>query len=78
MDFNVGAQLNIRHALRSDENELPAHTSSRSLNHHFHADIAIDIIHENVELVQAPDGRSHGLPKREEQTNGAEGLFAAA
>jgi len=55
-DGNIVSKLSGGHALRADENELSADTVPRSFNHHPHADVPVDIVHEDVKLVQASDG----------------------
>jgi len=77
MHTNILSHLHIAHALRRDQNKLPAHTASCGLNHHTHTLRAIHRIHENVKLVQTADGAAHGLPDRQQQTDGGERFLAA-
>lgn len=75
MNTDILAQLHIAHTLRCDENELPAHGSPSSLDHHGHARGTIDRVHEDVEFVEAADRAAHGLPDGEQQADGGERLF---
>ena len=77
MHTYILAHLHIAHALRRDQNKLPAHTPPRRLNHHTHTLRAIDRVHEYVKLVQTTDGTAHGLPDSEQQADGTERLLAA-
>lgn len=77
MNTNIIAKLHVVHALRRDQNELPAHRPPSNLDQHAHAGGAVDRVHEDVELVEAADRAAHGLPDGEQQTDGGEGLFAA-
>ena len=77
MHTHILAHLYIAHALRRDQNELPAHTPPRRLDHHTHTLRAVDRVHENVKLVQAADGAAHGLPDGEQQADSTERLLAA-
>jgi hypothetical protein len=43
---------------------------------HLGADGPIDIVHEDVKLIQAPQRRAHCFPHGEEQTNVGKGLLA--
>lgn len=77
MNTNIIAELNIVHALRRDENELPTDRPACDLDQHAHAGGAVDRVHEDVELVEAADRAAHGLPDGQQQADGGEGLFAA-
>jgi hypothetical protein len=77
VNTHIVAHLDIAHALRRDQNELPAHGPPRSLNHHAHAGSAVDRVHENIELVQTADGAAHGFPDRKQQADSGEGLLAS-
>ena len=44
---------------------------------HAHRYLAVYCVHKHIEFVEAPDGASNRLPKREEQADGRERLFAA-
>jgi len=77
MNLDIRTRLNIRHALRRDEHKLPTDGLPRGAHQHPHANVAIDIVHEDVKLVQTANRRAHGLPEREEETDCGKGLFAA-
>ena len=64
------AQSAHRHALRRDQDELPADRTPSRLNHHGHTRRAVDVVHEYVELVETPDGTAHGFPDGKQQTDG--------
>jgi hypothetical protein len=66
MNLDIILDLNIIHALRRNKHKLSRDRPSRRLNHHPHTDIAIDLIHENIEFVKATDGTTHGFPKGEQ------------
>lgn len=78
MDFDVRSELDVAHALGRDEDELPALGPSSRMNHHAHADVSVDVVHEdvttevnrhrrvresNLQLIQTANGRAHCLPE---------------
>jgi hypothetical protein len=48
VNLDIGLNGHIIHALGRNENELATDGLSRSLDHHAHADVAVDIVHEHV------------------------------
>ena len=70
VNLDVCAELDISHGLRRDENELTTHGTACSSDHHSPTNVAIDVIHEDVELVQASDGRTHRFPDGEQEADG--------
>jgi hypothetical protein len=48
VNLNVRPQRNIPHALRRDEDELPADGPPGRLYHHAHANVTIDVVHEDI------------------------------
>jgi len=65
VNTDVVAELDIVHALRRDQDELPANRPPGNLDQHAHACGAVDRVHEDVELVEAADRAAHGLPDGE-------------
>ena len=78
MNLDIISQFDIIHRLGRDENELAADGATRGLDHHGHAGGAVDAVHEDVELVETADGRAHGFPDAQEQTDGGERFLASA
>lgn len=76
MNLDIISKLHIIHRLRRDEDELLRDGCPSSLDHHAHADIAVDLVHEDIEFVQTSDRTAHGIPEREEQANRGEGFLA--
>jgi hypothetical protein len=76
MHPHIIPQRHVAHTLRRDENELPPYALPCSLNHHFHTGRAIHVVHEDIELIQAADRRSHSLPNRQQQADRRERLLA--
>jgi hypothetical protein len=48
VNLDIGINGNIIHALGRYENELATDGLSRGLDHHTHADVAVDIVHEHI------------------------------
>ena len=48
VNLDISAQLNVTHGLRRDQNKLPSNRTAGSLDHHFHADVTINIVHKDV------------------------------
>ena len=65
MHPHIIPHLDIVHALRRDEDKLPAHTPPGRLDHHRHTRRAIHTVHEDIKFVQTADGRTHGFPDTE-------------
>ncbi len=66
MNVHIIAQINVAHALRRDEDELPSNRASRGLDHETHALSTIDAVHVDIEFVQTSNRRSHGFPDTEQ------------
>lgn len=76
-DLDIIRRMHAPHRPGRDEDELLANGISRRFDHFPHADFAVDAVHENVELIQTSDRRSHGIPQREKKADCGEGFFAA-
>jgi hypothetical protein len=91
-NLDVRCVLHVVHRLGSNKDELSANRTSRSLDNHFHAALAVDAVHEyiarlvsvslateqlHLQLVKTADGRTHGVPKRKQETNGRIRLLTA-
>jgi hypothetical protein len=48
VNFDVRSHWNVCHALGGNQNVLSAMLGSCSINHEFHANVSIDIVHEHV------------------------------
>jgi hypothetical protein len=48
VNFDIITQPYVVHALRCNEDELSTGRVSSSINQHFHANVAIDLVHEDI------------------------------
>jgi hypothetical protein len=74
---NIVHTLYAIHGLRCDQNVLTTNCAPSSLDHHLHTNVAVDTVHENIELIETPYRRAHGIPKCKQKADCREGLFSA-
>lgn len=77
MDLDCPRRLEGRRVLRRDEDVLRRVRGLGNGHHEVERLLADNGVHEDVELVEAPDRASDSVPKREQESDRRKRLFAS-
>jgi len=71
------ADVDVLHILRGDKYVLLSIRRVGRIDHHLHANAAVNGIHKHIELIKAANRTSYGFPHGKKQANGRKRLLAA-